>query len=164
MDIKSKYVVIKGDIYCFPFFNIQLFTCININLNLFIMKTLKLFKQATEDLTFARNTVEELHDKIEAIGSLDVSASVHINAISSDKQFIFAIGILNSQITASKELGLDSAPIEQMKVNALELRTLGKSLREWTEYVHELENYKNNLYRLLDTKERVALLEAPKKP
>lgn len=128
------------------------------------MKRLEIYKQACADYKFAKETVEELNSIIETVGSIEVSSSITIKHNSSDKQFVYAIGILNSQLQACQELGVDSKDIDTTKIKIIELRRACKDRDEWTRYYTELNNYKNSIHKLLSNDELFELLEAPVKP
>lgn len=128
------------------------------------MKRLQAYKQACADFEFAKETVNQLDTIISDIGSIAVSSSITINRASSDKQLIYAVGILNAQLQACKELGVDSKEVESTKLKLIEINKLYKDRAEWANYYTELCNYKNSIYKLLSNDELFELLEAPAKP
>ena len=128
------------------------------------MKKLEAYKQATTDLEFAKEMCSQLMESINSIPEIYVNNSISIDKGSSDKQYVFAIGVLNSQINASKELGMDSKDYEESKANVLKLRLVCADYTAWQNYLHELSNYKRELHNLLDKDDLFQLLEAPVKP
>lgn len=128
------------------------------------MKRLKAYKQAVADLEFAKETVIKLDEQLKAYDTVTVGTSITINASSSDKQFVYATGILYNQIKACKELGLDSAEYKDAKTNIIQIRTISKELREWVSYAEELQRYTKSIHSLLDKDELFSLLEKPVMP
>lgn len=125
------------------------------------MKKLQAYKQSLIDLDFARETISAMLEKVHAIGNLTISSTVTLKVDSSDIQFIYAIGILNSQILACKELGIDTLSRIKTKEDCKDLRVLSKTLSDWREFRDELRNYNNEVFELLDEKERFSLLDYP---
>ena len=128
------------------------------------MKKLEAYKQAKADRTFALETAKELKAKIDAIDTIEVSSSIIIKRDSSEKQMIYAVGILNAQIQASKELGVDSTEIESNKAKLIELRSINKQYNDWDVYADQLYRHMREVHSLLDNDELFELLEAPVKP
>jgi hypothetical protein len=128
------------------------------------MKKLEAYKQATADLEFAKEMCSQLMESLTSIPEINVNNSISINMHSSDKQYVFAIGVLNSQINASKELGMDSKDYEESKATVLKLRLVRNDYTAWQSYLHELGTYKRELHNLLDKDDLFQLLEAPIKP
>jgi hypothetical protein len=127
------------------------------------MTKLTAYKTSVSELETITATIKSLESQIEEIGTLTVSSSVTIKQGASDAQYIFGIGILNSQILACKELGLNSTDKEDMKKSCMNLRTLTKELNDWLVFEDEIIDYKNNVFRLLTEKEKFSLLKYPKK-
>lgn len=129
------------------------------------MEKLEAYKQAKADYFFARNLAKELKAELEAIGSIEISSSLTITMdYSSDKQLMFAVGILNSQLQACAELNMDHAEIESSKAKVLEFRRLKQSYQDWNKYTLELERYWDSIGDLLTNDEKFLLLEKPVKP
>lgn len=102
-----------------------------------------------------------INNRIREIGTIIISSNVALNAHSSELQFIYAIGILNSQILACKELDIPTNEREAAKLDCKELMLLGKELIEWSSFKNELDSYSNEVYDLLDDKEKFSLLKYP---
>jgi hypothetical protein len=135
------------------------------NLNSNHMGKLEAYKQAKADYFFARNLANELKAELQAIGSIEISSSCTITMdYSSDKQLMFAVGILNSQLQACAELNMDHAEIESSKTKVLEFRRLKQSYQDWNKYTLELERYWDSIGDLLTNDEKFLLLEKPVKP
>jgi len=127
------------------------------------MKKLTAYKQSLKDLTVIREAISELNNKINNIGSIVISSTVTLTSSSSDIQFIYAIGILNSQILACKELSMDTASREKSKGDCKELMVLAKELTDWKKFKNELTYFNNEVYDLLNDEEKFSLLNYPKK-
>ena len=128
------------------------------------MKKLDAYKQAKADLEFANDMCAKLRGELNAIPAVSVGNSISISSSSSDKQYVYAIGILNNQINACKELGVDSKDYEESKATILKLRLVDADYTAWNDYQYELSKYKSNLYSLLDKDDLFELLEVPVKP
>lgn len=121
------------------------------------------FNKSTEDLIFAMEHVKTLASAIKEIGTVLITDSLSIDTRSSEKQYIFAISVLNNQILAAKELGIKYDDLVQKKENALTVRSLTEELLGWKEYADQLYSYKNSVEELLSDDERFSMLEYPKK-
>lgn len=128
------------------------------------MKKLKAFNQAVLDIDFADSVITGLSEEIQEIGTIEIGSTVTLKSGSSSKQFIYGVGILNNQITACEELGIDPAEYKQMKSNAIALKGLVEELDNWRRFLYSLQDYKSELFALLDDKERFQLMEYPTKP
>lgn len=128
------------------------------------MKKLDAYKQAKADYEFAKEMCAKLMESLGAIPEIVINTNISINRTSSDKQYVFAIGVLNSQINACKELGMDSKDYEEAKANVLKLRLVHADYTDWQDYLHLLGKYKHDLHNLLDKDELFELLEVPVKP
>lgn len=127
------------------------------------MTKLTAYKTSVSELETITATIKSLESQIEEIGTLTVSSSITIKQGASDAQYIFAIGILNSQILVCKELGLNSTDKENMKKSCMNLRTLTKELIDWAIFEDEIIDYTNSVFKLLTEKEKFSLLKYPKK-
>jgi hypothetical protein len=127
------------------------------------MKKLNAYTQSLNDLNCVKETIILMNNRINEIGTIVISSSISLNVHSSELQFIYAIGILNSQIIACKELDITTTDREVTKLVCKELMFLGKELIEWTNFRNELRSYNHEVYELLDEKERFSLLKYPTK-
>jgi hypothetical protein len=127
------------------------------------MKKLNAYTQSLNDLNCVKETITLMNNRINEIGTIIISSSITLNVHSSELQFIYAIGILNSQILACKELDITTTDREVSKLACKELMFLGKELIEWTNFRNELRSYNHEVYELLDEKERFSLLKYPTK-
>jgi hypothetical protein len=128
------------------------------------MKTLDGYKKALVDLEEATTIYNTISSHIlEMDAEIKVSSSVAITGISTDNQYVYALGILNSQITACKELGIDSTDREEIKLKIFIFRNLINELRQWSEFKDDLLRYANSVSKLLTDKERFSLLKYPVK-
>jgi predicted nucleic acid-binding protein len=128
------------------------------------MEKLTVYKSTLEDVLVAEEVIAELNETVTSINCISVSSSLTINSTSSDKQYMFAIGIINSQIFASLELGIDTDELNTMKNNVLKLRTVSKELSDWRNYLDELRSYSKQVHALLNEDELFQLLRYPQKP
>lgn len=110
-----------------------------------------------------KSILDGISDGLGEFSDIEISSNVTIQANSSDKQYVYAIGILNSQIQASKELGLDYTKLVENKVKLLLVRGLWKDREEWNQFYFELVQYSMDLKKLLSDDEKFELLEYPKK-
>jgi len=145
-----------------PFYFLQLL--LKENFKLYTMKKLDAYKQAKADFEFAQEMCSQLMESINSISEIYVNNSISIDKGSSDKQYVFAIGVLNSQINASKELGMDSKDYEESKANVLKLKLVCADYVSWDRYRSELYRYQTDIYKLLDKDDLFQLLEVPVKP
>jgi hypothetical protein len=128
------------------------------------MKKLDAYKQAKLDYNFAKETVNKLHEVLRFYGTVAVGNSITINSSSSDKQFVYSVGILNNQINACKELGLDPQEYEESKATVIQLRATSKDLVAWSDYANDLYTYMSKVHNLLDKDELFKLIEIPVRP
>jgi len=131
------------------------------------MKKLEAYKQVCADVQTAKEICNELDDRICKIGIVRASFNVLIERNSSDKQFIYGLGILMSQESAGIELGFSESELQSFKdkkANLIELRKLVQELRAWDTYWTELRDYKYQLEKILTDEEKFSLLEYPAKP
>ncbi len=128
------------------------------------MKKLDAYKQAKADLEFATEMCTKLKEELNAIPVISVGNSISIGVNSSDKQYVYSIGILNNQINACKELGVDSKEYEESKANVLKLRLVSADAKAWGEYSSDLYVYMQKVHNLLDKDDLFQLLEVPVKP
>ena len=129
------------------------------------MKITKLnsYKQAMSDLTTIKTVVEGLADRIRHIGSIEISSSLTIMKNSSDKQFVYAISVLNGQIKACKDLGINPEEYVKTKTTVITFRDTVKEFGEWQKFGTELMRYAAEVEDLLTDEEKFSLLEYPVK-
>jgi hypothetical protein len=129
------------------------------------MKITKLnsYKQAMSDLGTIKTVVEGFGDIIREIGSIEISSSLTIMKNSSDKQYIYAISVLNGQIKACKELGIDPEEYVKTRKTVITLRDTVKDFSEWQKFGTELMHYAAEVENLLSNEEKFSLLEYPVK-
>lgn len=129
------------------------------------MKITKLnsYKQAMSDLGSIKTVVEGLGDRIREIGSIEISQALTIMKNSSDKQYIYAISILNGQIKACKELGINPEEYVKTRKTVITLRDTVKDFVEWQSFAMEMMRYVAEVEDLLSNEEKFSLLEYPVK-
>jgi hypothetical protein len=128
------------------------------------MNKLEVYSASITDLSFAKEYLSTLRAELDAIDTIPVNSSININAGSSDKQYVYAISILNNQILACKELGIDPQEYEDIKVSVLHIKSTVAVCRDWQKYSVELYEYSQAVHKLLSNDELFSLLQAPVKP
>ena len=128
------------------------------------MKKLKAYKQAVADYTTAKEIVNTISEQILEIGNINVSSTLNINHRSTDRQYIFAIGLLTNQMIACNELGLPDTEYRELKAKVQLLHHLKNELEPWQNYTDELSYYRRKVYDLLSDSERFELLDKPTRP
>ena len=128
------------------------------------MNKLESYTVALADLTFAKDYVSTLRNELDAIDTIQINSNINIHAGSSDKQYVYAISILNNQILACEELGIDPKEYLDMKVSVLSIKSIVATCRDWQKYVAELYDYTQVVHKLLDNDELFSLLKTPVKP
>lgn len=128
------------------------------------MNKLQSYSASVADLEFAKEYLSTLRAELDAIDTIQVNSSINIHAGSSDKQYVYAISILNNQILACKELGIDPKEYEDDKVSVLHIKSTVAVCRDWQKYVAELYDYTQTVHKLLSNDELFSLLQTPVKP
>ena len=128
------------------------------------MNKLESYTATLADLEFAKDYVKSLRNELDAIDTIQVNSSINIHAGSSDKQYVYAISILNNQMLASEELGIDPKEYLDMKVSVLSIKSIVALCRDWQKYSVELYEYSQAIHKLLDNDELFSLLKTPVKP
>lgn len=128
------------------------------------MNKLESYTVALADLEFAKDYVSTLRNELDAIDTIQVNSSISINAGSSDKQYVYAISILNNQILACEELGIDPKEYQDNKASVLTIKNTVALCRDWQKYVAELYDYTQVVHKLLSNDELFSLLKTPVKP
>lgn len=121
------------------------------------------YKKAQADYNDAIAVVDEIHWKMELIGSISISSGLSIDRYSSEKQFLYALGILNNQIAGCPLLNLPDAEYIEKRDSITTLWELIQEWKSWTVYAGELREYQSALEGLLDSDDRFQLLEYPVK-
>lgn len=122
------------------------------------------YKQALADKQFAADTTKELSKRANSYGVIDITNNLYVSAGSSQAQYIFAIGVINSQIASSTELGLDPTNLIDKKNSVKELFAIDKEYKAWAGFYDEICSYVYKLEKLLTDDERYQLMEYPAKP
>lgn len=128
-----------------------------------VITKLEAFKQAEKDINEAMEIVRALEEKEELIDRISVSTNLEINFNSSEKQYMFAIGVLKSNIEACKDLGIDPSKKEEDLKKVKELFKITRERNQWEEYTYELRTYRDKVKALLSDDDKFALLEYPSK-
>lgn len=126
-------------------------------------KKLTAYKQAKQDRLEASEIVTDIHEKIEELGSIEVGSTITITANSTDKQFVYAVGVLMSQTAGAEALGFTESDYAEKLAQVTALWNLKKDLKPWNDYVYALRRYEQEVYALLNDDELFQLLERPVK-
>lgn len=127
-------------------------------------KKLIAFNKATQDIKDVSIITEEFCDKIREIGSITISSNLRIDVGSSERQFLYALGILNHQISSCPLLNISDAEYVQKRDAIITLWKLIQEKREWIQYEHDLHVYRVRVEKLLDDNDKFLLLEYPVSP
>jgi hypothetical protein len=128
------------------------------------MNRLETYVATLADLTFAKEQVSTLRTELEDLDTVQINGTISISANSSDKQYVYAVSILNNQILASEELGIDPKEYQDNKVLVLSIKNTTALCRDWQKYSVELYEYSQAIHKLLDNDELFSLLQIPVKP
>jgi len=126
-------------------------------------KKLTAYKQAKQDRLEASQIVTDIRKKMTDIGSIEVGSTITINSDSSDKQFVYAVGVLMNQAAGAQVLGFTESDYAEKLVKVIELWNLKKELKPWDNYAYTLRGYEQEVYSLLNDDELFQLLEYPVK-
>lgn len=119
----------------------------------------KLFKEVEEILNGLKDYLEPMETEVQ-VGKLT------IDRLSSLKQYLYAIGILNSQIAAAKLMGEDEEAdsLKETLNKIVEMRRSKKEYDDWHKYMNELYVQKEKLFNLLSNEEKASLIVIPEPP
>ena len=126
-------------------------------------KLIALIKAQTErDEAIA--ILNNLYKKIKDIDYVVVGSTITISRTSSEKQFLYALGILNSTISSCKQLNVSDEEYVETRNRIIDLWNLAREYKEWCIYSGELGNYVDKIKRLLTDEEKFQLLNYPEAP
>ena len=121
------------------------------------------YKKAQADYNDASAVVDGIREEISKIGSIDISSNLTIDRRSSERQFLYALGILGSQIAGCPLLNLPDAGYIEGRDKITALWKLKQEEKAWVDYAGELRVYQYTLEDLLDNDDKFQLLEYPVK-
>ena len=121
------------------------------------------YKQAKQDRLEATEIVDQIREKIKELGNIEVGSTITITADSTDKQFVYAVGVLMSQTAGAEALGFTESDYAEKLAQVTALWNLKKDLKPWNDYVYALRRYEQEVYALLNDDELFQLLERPVK-
>lgn len=121
------------------------------------------YKQAKQDRLEASEIVAHIREKIEELGNIEVGSTITITASSTDKQFVYAVGVLMSQTAGAEALGFTESDYAEKLAKITALWNFNKDLKPWDDYVCALRRYEQEVYSLLSDDELFQLLEYPVK-
>ena len=127
---------------------------------------LKLYSQADKLFKEVEEILNELKDNLEPVETEVQVGKITIDRTSSLKQYLYAIGILNSQIEAAK-LMVEYEEADSLKETLdkiIEMRRSKKEYDDWHKYMNELFIQKEKLFNLLSNEEKASLIELPDPP
>ena len=126
-------------------------------------KKLTAYKQAKQDRLEATEIVTDIREKIKELGNVEVGSTITVTSSSSDKQFIYAVGVLMSQTAGAEALGFTESDYAEKLAQVTALWNLKKDLKPWEDYGYALRRYEQEVYALLTDDELFQLLERPVK-
>ena len=121
------------------------------------------YKKAQADYKDALAVVDGIREEISKAGSISVSSNLTIDKHSSEKQFLYALGILSNQIAGCPLLNLPDADYIESRDRITALWKLKQEEKAWVDYAGELRVYQYELEDLLDNDDKFQLLEYPVK-
>lgn len=122
------------------------------------------YKQAKQDRIDAQGIVKDIRERIKGIDVITVSSAVSISLGSTDKQFVYAVGVLESQISGATKLGIEAFDYDLKLLRLMDLWNLSQELKPWDTYSIQLYQYEKEVYALLSDDELFQLMEYPTKP
>jgi hypothetical protein len=124
---------------------------------------LKAYKQSQADYNDASAVIDGIRKQSSEIRDISVSSNLVIDRASTERQFLFALGILSQQITSCPLLNLPDAEYIEKRDKITALWKLMQEEKAWVQYANELRRYTYELEDLLDNNDKFQLLEYPKK-
>ena len=124
---------------------------------------LKAYKQSQADYNDASAVIDGIRKQSSEIRDISVSSNLVIDRASTERQFLFALGILSQQITSCPLLNLPDAEYIEKRDKITALWKLMQEEKAWVQYANELRRYTYELEDLLDNDDKFQLLEYPKK-
>jgi hypothetical protein len=128
-----------------------------------LSKKLVALKQSEADFNYASDLIDGIRKEITSIGTIDISTNLSLDKRSSERQFLYALGILSNQIAGCPLLNLPDAEYIEKRDNVTTLWKLKSEEKAWVEYSAELRVYYSRLQDLLDNEDKFQLLEYPVK-
>lgn len=125
------------------------------------MNKLKSYKKVSADLLDVATILDTIAPKLDK--SIRVTGDLIISKSSTDSQFIYALGIVNSRISACKALGINSDVLTKARNELITLHSDVKEYISYKDYSYELQTYQMGCYSLLSNSEKFKLLKYPKK-
>ena len=108
--------------------------------------------------------LDNLYEKIKGINRVVVGSTITITETSSEKQFLYALGILNNTIASCKQLNVSDKKYIESRDRIINLWNLSKEYDEWCVYSSELGSYVSSIKRLLTNEDKFYLLNYHKSP
>lgn len=127
------------------------------------MKKLLAYKKAESELAVLLEKRVALTEELGKTRVIQISSTLSITENSSDSQYVFAIGVLNSQINSAWELGIEGKDYLEKKASVLQFRKLAEEKKELDKHYNDLYRYKCEVYELLTKTELFALKVYPKR-
>ena len=125
---------------------------------------LKAYKQSQADYNDARAIVENLLKERLQFGRIDISSNLSIDLSSTERQVLYALGILSNQIASCPLLNLPDAEYVEKRDVITAMWKVSQEEKAWAKYAGELRKYTYELEDLLDSDDKFQLLEYPAKP
>ena len=125
---------------------------------------LKAYKQSQADYNDAIAIVGNLRSERVQFGRIDVSSNLSIDTSSTERQVLYALGILSNQIASCPLLNLPDAEYIEKRDAITAMWKVSQEEKAWAKYADELRRYTYELEDLLDNDDKFQLLEYPAKP
>ena len=129
------------------------------------MSNIEKFQQVEKDIQEASEILHDINKELDKLPSdYQISNQLFLSSNSSDSQFVYGLGVLNSRIIASKELGIDNESLKQMKKDLIDFHQVLRELRAFDEYHYDLLEYRGKVLKALTPQEKLELENYPEKP
>lgn len=128
-----------------------------------VITKLDAYKQSITDYEFTISQHKLCKEEITTIGTIIINNNYTVDGCSSERQFLFAIGVTKSNIDACIDLGVNPNDFQEKLETIKKLFQLQKEKSQWWLFKDELSTYKYNLEKLLTDEDKFALLEYPTK-
>jgi hypothetical protein len=119
------------------------------------------YKQVDIDFKHVIDKHKILADEANEIGTIGIRPNFTINRCSSETSFVFAIGVLRSNVSSCEELGIDPSDYKEKLDKVKRLFQLQKEIQMTVEFKDQLYLYKYELYNLLTSEEKFLVMKYP---
>jgi hypothetical protein len=117
-------------------------------------KIVKEYTKCLEQIAEFNKQIETYRKEISDIGSIDVSANTILHANSTDKSFIYGLGIVRSQIDSCALLGIPSEEYNQKFNNIILLHRAKTELNEMLLQKCKLQIKETDLWDIMSSDDK----------